>query len=304
MTVRGWYARQDRGTAGHLRAPRVARAPRAPPPGPRRPARGRAIVARPRGAAAAPSTRRARVEAASTLRAGGRRGSAPRTSATPAGRLAKSAGSGGGGAGFRRRRALLQARPGRAARAAAGGAAAAAAAARLPAALARDGAAVRDAWRFARDWAALTSRQRADLFHVCARPPLAAAVAAVHVARARAAGSSFRRYTPRDELLGLAAGPGATCAVRLRHREALGLPPIVQAVRPGAAKCLACPAYYACAPRAPGAYEGALAELLRRGGGAAAPRPRVDRQNWYAFRSSAAVRKMLTLPEPHLGMRL
>jgi len=141
-------------------------------------------------------------------------------------------------------------------------AAAAAAAARLPAALARDGAAVRDAWRFARDWAALTSRQRADLFHVCARPPLAAAVAAVHVARARAAGSSFRRYTPRDELLGLAAGPGATCAVRLRHREALGLPPIVQAVRPGAAKCLACPAYYACAPRAPGAYEGALAELF------------------------------------------
>jgi len=149
----------------------------------------------------------------------------------------------------------------------AGGAAAAAFAARsLPRAL-RSSTSCAAAWRFCRDWGHLTTRQRSDLMNVCAAPPLAAAVAKVHVARAQArVAPSTRRHTPWRELVSSAASRAGceTQLVRLPARERLGLAPIAQAVSPaeGLAKCLACPEFYRCAPRGPGPYRGSLLELF------------------------------------------
>ena len=152
-----------------------------------------------------------------------------------------------------------------------GVAAAAAAALRaLPRCLNQDGARCRAAWRFARDWARLTTQQRGCLLGVCARSPLADACAAVHVARARAATAraapSTRRHVPWQEVVALASSQHRcqTILVRVENRERLGLAPIRQAYDPQThqAKCLACPTFYACAPRRRSLFAGSLQELF------------------------------------------
>ena len=154
---------------------------------------------------------------------------------------------------------------------ASGVAAAAAAAARvLPHCLNAHGAQCRAAWRFARDWARLTTQQRGCLLGVCARSPLADACAAVHVARARAATAraapSTRRHVPWQEVVAFASSQHRceTVLVRVENRERLGLAPIRQAYdrRAHQAKCLACPVFYACAPRRRSLFPGSLQELF------------------------------------------
>ena len=112
--------------------------------------------------------------------------------------------------------------------------------------------------------------QRGCLLGVCARSPLADACAAVHVARARAATAraapSTRRHVPWQEVVALASSQHRcqTILVRVENRERLGLAPIRQAYDPQThqAKCLACPTFYACAPRRRSLFAGSLQELF------------------------------------------
>ena len=131
----------------------------------------------------------------------------------------------------------------------------------LPPTLAQSGRDAEAAWVFSRDWAQLTARQRAALYDVPAKPPLAVAAARALLATSSRqpclqVAATTRRYVPIHEAVASALNTNdsnlETVLVRVAGREALGLPglPRVLNRRDGAAKCLTCPNFYQCSREA------------------------------------------------------
>ena len=129
------------------------------------------------------------------------------------------------------------------------------AARKLPPSL-RSGKQVQAAWNFAKAWERLTSRQKAALVGVPAKPPLAVAAARAMTATTHGT-TTTRRYVPISEVIhtnNFGSGDDLleTVLVRVAGREKLGQPPLPRLLnrRDGAAKCLVCPKFYQCAKEA------------------------------------------------------